>query len=158
MLTTRNLVIFPNLQLAENASLQLRVIRPLAADLTEMTIYCVAPIGESDEARNFRLRQFEDFFNSTGMATPDDTTCYEECQAGYGAHIVQWQQGYARGMTSVQQGTNEVGARIGINARTSQIGEVKVQDETLFHSGYRAWLQLMMAGCERDEAAQRGQP
>ncbi|MCS6763146.1 MAG: hypothetical protein MO853_03135 [Candidatus Protistobacter heckmanni] len=29
MLTTRNLVMFPNVQLAENASLQLRVIRPL---------------------------------------------------------------------------------------------------------------------------------
>jgi benzoate/toluate 1,2-dioxygenase alpha subunit len=152
MLTTRNVVLFPNVQLAENASLQLRVLRPLAPDLTEMTIYCLAPVGESDEARNFRLRQFEDFFNSSGMATPDDTTCYEACQTGYGAHIVQWQQGYARGMTSVQQGVNAIGEQFGIAARTSQMGEVKVQDETLFHSGYRAWVQLMMAGCERDLA------
>lgn len=152
MLTTRNVSIFPNLQLAENASLQLRIIRPLAVDLTEITIYCLAPVGEADEARNFRLRQFEDFFNSTGMATPDDTTCYEDCQAGYRAHIVEWQQGYARGMSSVQQGTNEVGARLGIQARTSQVGDVKIQDETLFHAGYRAWRALMTKGCERDQA------
>ncbi|MFM0201503.1 aromatic ring-hydroxylating dioxygenase subunit alpha [Paraburkholderia fungorum] len=152
MLTTRNLVLFPNVQVAENASLQLRVIRPLAPDLTEMTIYCLAPVGESDKARDFRLRQFEDFFNSTGMATPDDTTCYEDCQAGYRAQIVQWQQGYARGMTSVQAGTNEIGERIGIQARTSQMGEVKVQDETLFHAGYRAWAEMMTAGLAAEHA------
>lgn len=153
MLNTRNLSLFPNLQLAENASLQLRIIRPLAVDLTEMSIYCLAPKGESDAARDFRLRQFEDFFNGSGMATPDDTTCYEDCQTGYRAQIVQWQQGYARGMRSVQTGSGEIGERLGIRAHTHQMGETKIQDETLFHSGYREWLRLMQAGCARDAAA-----
>ena len=150
MLSTRNLVLYPNVQVAENASLQLRVIRPLAPDLTEITIYCLAPIGESDEARNFRLRQFEDFFNVSGMATPDDTACYEDCQTGYQAGIVEWQQGYSRGMQSVESGTNDIGKRIGINSKTSQIGDVKIQDETLFHSAYREWLRLMKQGARRD--------
>jgi benzoate/toluate 1,2-dioxygenase alpha subunit len=153
MLTTRNLVLFPNVQLAENASLQLRVIRPLSVDLTEMTIYCMAPVGESDSARSFRLRQFEDFFNSSGMATPDDTTCYEDCQSGYQAQIVRWQQGYARGMNSSSAGPNEVARQIGINPVTSQKGDVRIQDEGLFHAGYREWLRLMADGRERDRAA-----
>lgn len=143
MLDTRNLVLFPNVQFAENASLQLRVVRPLSVDRTEIRSYCIAPKGESAEAREFRLRQFEDFFNSSGLATPDDTTCYEDCQTGYKAHAVQWTQGYARGMTSVQQGPNEVAHSIGINPVTSQGGDVKIQDETLFHSSYREWRRLM---------------
>ena len=149
MLSTRNLVLYPNVQVAENASLQLRVIRPLAPDLTEITMYCLAPIGESDEARNFRLRQFEDFFNASGMATPDDTACYEDCQTGYQASIVEWQQGYARGMKSVERGTNDIGKKMGIASVTSQTGDVKIQDETLFHSAYREWLRLMKRGARK---------
>lgn len=152
MLTTRNLVLFPNVQIAENASLQLRVIRPVAPDLTEMTIHCLAPVGESDDARDFRLRQFEDFFNASGMATPDDTTCYEDCQAGYGATLVEWQQGYARGMNSVERGANAIARDNGLHPRTSQTGEVKIQDETIFHSAYREWRRLMVEGARRAEA------
>jgi hypothetical protein len=88
MLNTRNLTIYPSMQFAENASLQLRVIRPLSVDRTEMTIYCLGAVGETAAAREMRLRQFEDFFNSTGMATPDDTMCYEDCQTGYGSRIL----------------------------------------------------------------------
>lgn len=153
MLDTRNLVLFPNVQIAENASLQLRVIRPLAVDRTEIRSYCLAPKGEPDEAREFRLRQFEDFFNSSGLATPDDTTCYEDCQAGYQAQPVQWTQGYSRGMTAVQQGPNETAQAIGIKPVTSLGGGVKIQDETLFHSAYRAWQKLMTEGAQRDQCA-----
>jgi hypothetical protein len=112
-------------------------------------MYCLAPIGESDEARNFRLRQFEDFFNASGMATPDDTACYEDCQTGYQASIVEWQQGYARGMKSVERGTNDIGKKMGIDSVTSQTGDVKIQDETLFHSAYREWLRLMKRGVRK---------
>ncbi len=42
-------------------------------DKTEMRIYCLAPVGEPDDARAFRIRQCEDFFNVSGLATPDET-------------------------------------------------------------------------------------
>jgi phenylpropionate dioxygenase-like ring-hydroxylating dioxygenase large terminal subunit len=154
MLYQRNLTIYPNVQFAENASLQLRIIRPLEVDRTEMRIYCLAPTGESDRAREVRIRQYEDFFNSTGLATPDDTTCYEDCQAGYGARTLDWQQGYARGMTAVQRSANAVAQSIGIHPLTSQEGPHDVQDETIFHAGYREWLRLLQAGFARDA----GQP
>ena len=51
---------------------QIRHFRPIAVDKTEVTIYCIAPKGESAEARAHRIRQYEDFFNASGMATPDD--------------------------------------------------------------------------------------
>ncbi|WP_298286944.1 aromatic-ring-hydroxylating dioxygenase subunit beta [Novosphingobium sp.] len=87
MFNMRNLKIFPNLQMAENASSQLRVIRPIAPGLTEMRTWCIAPKGESAAARRHRIRQYEDFFNPTGMATPDDTVSYENCQIGFADRI-----------------------------------------------------------------------
>ena len=73
MLRVRNLIIYPNLQIVENASLQMRTVRPLAVDRTEIRTWCVAPVGEAPEARRRRIRQYEDFYNPSGMATPDDT-------------------------------------------------------------------------------------
>ena len=46
MFNMRNLTIFPNLQVAENASSQLRVIRPISVDHTELRSFVLAPIGE----------------------------------------------------------------------------------------------------------------
>lgn len=143
MLCTRNLTIFPNVQFADNASLQVRIIRPLSVDATEMTIYCLGPVGESDAARTHRIRQYEDFFNSTGLATPDDTTLYEYCQAGYRAERVEWQQGYDRGMAKVVAGANDHAKRLGIEPATSLVGPFELQDETVFHATYREWARLM---------------
>ncbi len=145
MLATRNLTLYPSVQFAENASLQCRVIRPLAVDRTEMQIFCLGPVGEPAAAREQRIRQYEDFFNSTGLATPDDTTAYEDCQAGYAARAVAWQQGYARGMTAVRQGADDYARELGIEPATSLSGGFDIQDETVFHAGYREWLRLMAA-------------
>src|SRR5690606_29459974 len=97
MFNMRNLTIFPNLQVAENASSQLRVIRPISPGLTEMRTWCIAPKGESAEARRHRIRQYEDSFNPTGTATPADTISYENCQIGYAAKLAPWLPGYAAG-------------------------------------------------------------
>jgi benzoate/toluate 1,2-dioxygenase alpha subunit len=51
-------------------STQIRVVRPIDVHRTEVTIYCYAPKGESAEDRAHRIRQYEDFFNVTGMGTP----------------------------------------------------------------------------------------
>ena len=46
-------------------SSQIRMYRPISVDKTEVTIYCIAPKGESAEARAHRIRQYEDFFNAS---------------------------------------------------------------------------------------------
>jgi phenylpropionate dioxygenase-like ring-hydroxylating dioxygenase large terminal subunit len=150
MLRVRNLVIYPNLQIVENASLQLRVLRPLAYDLTEVTSYCLAPRGEPATARERRIRQFEEFYNPGGMATPDDVAVYEACQRGHAARIIKGQQGYLRGLAtdSVDDGTRA--QQLGVSPVSAMTGAYNLADETCFHAGYREWLRLMLKGASDD--------
>ncbi len=68
----RNLNIYPSLFFMDQISSQLRIIRPVAWNKTEITSQCIGVKGESDKDRESRIRQFEDFFNVSGMGTPDD--------------------------------------------------------------------------------------
>jgi benzoate/toluate 1,2-dioxygenase alpha subunit len=143
MFNMRNLTIFPNLQIGESASSQLRVIRPLAANRTEMRTWCIAPIGESATARRLRIRQYEDFFNPSGLATPDDAVAYENCQRGFAARVEPWLQGYCRGMTASRDGGNTYSDSIGMTPARSVLADAQLCDETLFHSYYREWARRM---------------
>jgi benzoate/toluate 1,2-dioxygenase alpha subunit len=143
MFNMRNLTIFPNMQIAENASSQLRVIRPLGSNLTEMQTWCVAVRGESAQARALRIRQYEDFFNPTGMATPDDTVCYEEAQLGMAEQERPWLQGHARGLTASVAGGNEFSDMIELKPARSVLSDARLCDESLFASYYRAWAARM---------------
>ncbi|VDL18270.1 2-halobenzoate 1,2-dioxygenase large subunit [Pseudomonas aeruginosa] len=87
---SRNLCLYPNVYLMDQFSSQIRIARPLSVDRTEITIYCIAPKGESAEARARRIRQYEDFFNVSGMATPDDLEEFRSCQQGYQGSVVGW--------------------------------------------------------------------
>ena len=80
---SRNLCLYPNVYLMDQFSSQIRHFRPISVDKTEVTIYCIAPKGESAEARTARIRQYEDFFNASGMATPDDLEEFRSCQKTY---------------------------------------------------------------------------
>ncbi|MFM9851181.1 MAG: aromatic ring-hydroxylating oxygenase subunit alpha [Sphingomonadaceae bacterium] len=146
MVNMRNLTIFPNMQLAENASSQLRIIRPLAAGKTEMRTFCIAPKGESDGARAQRIRNYEDFFNPTGMATPDDAICYEAAQRGHGGSLSPWLLGYARGMQAMVAGGDAHAAQLPVNPARSVPSDSQLCDETLFHSYYRSWLARLQKG------------
>jgi benzoate/toluate 1,2-dioxygenase alpha subunit len=77
---TRNLGVYPNVYLMDQFSTQIRVVRPIAVDKTEVTIYCFGPGGESAADRTLRIRQYEDFFNVSGMGTPDDLEEFRACQ------------------------------------------------------------------------------
>ncbi|WP_372844285.1 Rieske 2Fe-2S domain-containing protein, partial [Psychrobacter sp.] len=79
---SRNLCLYPNVYIMDQFGSQIRMLRPIAVDKTEVSIWCIAPKGESDESRARRIRQYEDFFNVTGMATPDDLEEFRSCQEG----------------------------------------------------------------------------
>lgn len=154
MLKPRNLVVFPNMQIADATALLLRTFRPLAVDRTEMRVRCLAPIGEPPEQRAWRLRQFEDFFNASGFATPDDTTVYEDCQVGYAARPLEWLQGYSRGMAALEPGASQLARGLGIEPVSSMQGSYSVQNEVLFHPMYREWARLLERGLCGEEAYQ----
>lgn len=144
MLRHRNLTIFPNLQIIDIQSLQFRTWRPLAVDRTEMTSHCVGPIGESAEARRFRIRQYEDFFNPSGLATADDNVTYEYCQSGYAALTAGATQGYLRGMGEPPEDRKNYGTALGLDEASAwTYGTAGFGDETGFQSGWREWRRLM---------------
>lgn len=145
MFYVRNVNIFPNAQFAENASLQMRFIRPLAPDKTEVTTYCLAPKGESKQARQLRIRQYEEFFNPSGLATPDDAVTFEDCQLGPQSDAVTWHQGYMRGMKFRVWGANDEARELGVHPEHSVSGSFELGDETVFHGPYRRWLKSMRA-------------
>ena len=140
-----NTLVFPNMQLIQNTALALRVIRPIAPDLTEMHYYCLGAIGESDEHRALRLRAFEDFYNASGLATPDDSAVYELCQEGLNAGGDGWLQGYMRGVGGIEAGSSERAAAFGIEAVESVTGMIKSGFETQLHSAYRQWAAMIAA-------------
>lgn len=152
MLRTRNLLVFPNFQLIEAPVLQVRINRPLAPDRTEITTYCIAPKGESRAARLRRLRQYEEFHNPSGLATPDDMAVFDACQSGQQSEWVDWHQGYMRGLTEVRPGPNDDAGELGIDTETSVATTAALGDETIFHSQHREWRRLLMNGLSREQS------
>lgn len=148
----RNLLIYPNVQVMDQASSQIRVFRPLSANETEVKIYCIAPVGESAAARERRIRQYEDFFNASGMATPDDLAQFEACQDGYADHDGRRWVGYERGQTHMTAGADAEAASLGIRPFSSG---ANIQDETLFQGQYRRWLKLMTGVAQEAELGKR---
>lgn len=141
-----NSLIFPNMQLAHNTALILRVFRPVAVDLTEMTSWCLGAIGEPASERAMRLRAFEDFYNAAGLATPDDVVVYERCQQGMAKGAIGWLQGYSRGLSSIETGQNDVTRAMGINPAETVMGTLQSGQEVVYHAAYREWARLLETG------------
>jgi len=154
MLKGRSLTVFPNMQIADQTSLNLRTFRPISVNLTEMRVYCLAPIGEAPNRREWRLRQFEDFFNACGLATPDDTVTYEMVQRGCSADNKTYLQGYYRGLGTLQPGASSDSlGEVGVFPAYSQHGAFDCSFETALHAHYREWRRLMEQGLGMDGAA-----
>ncbi|MFC9909780.1 benzoate 1,2-dioxygenase large subunit [Streptomyces sp. NPDC127197] len=136
---SRNLCLYPNVYLMDQFSSQIRHFRPISVDKTEVTIYCIAPKGESPEARAQRIRQYEDFFNATGMATPDDLEEFRSCQKTYLATAAPWND-LSRGAVHQIDGPDEAAQRIGINPIASG---VRTEDEGLYPIQHGYWLDTM---------------
>jgi benzoate/toluate 1,2-dioxygenase alpha subunit len=102
--TQRNLLLFPNMLLSDSASMQIRIIRPLSVNKTEVVTYCIGPVGESAQMRAHRIRQYEDFYNGSGIATPDDLAEFNNCQLGFEARAASWSD-LSRGATERIQST-----------------------------------------------------
>jgi benzoate/toluate 1,2-dioxygenase alpha subunit len=107
--------------------------------LMEITIYCIAPKGESAEARAGRIRQYEDFFNVSGMATPDDLEEFRSCQLGYQGSHAGWND-MSRGATHWVEGADESAREIALEPKLSG---VRTEDEGLFVLQHQYWLQTM---------------
>jgi benzoate/toluate 1,2-dioxygenase subunit alpha len=146
---SRNLCLYPNVYLMDQFGSQIRVLRPISAGKTEVTIYCIAPKGESSEARSRRVRQYEDFFNASGMATPDDLEEFRACQQGYAGGALEWND-MSRGATHWITGADQGAESIGLKPVMSGL---KTEDEGLYTVQHRYWLEEMKKALAQEGGA-----
>ncbi len=149
---TRNLCLYPNVFLMDQFSTQIRVTRPISVDKTEINIFCFAPKGESASDRALRIRQYEDFFNVSGMGTADDLEEFRACQQGYAGISALWND-LSRGAPLWIDGPDENAQKMGINPLLS--GE-RSEDEGLFVRQHEYWARTMRQALasEKNGAAQ----
>jgi benzoate/toluate 1,2-dioxygenase alpha subunit len=145
---SRNLCLYPNVYVMDQFSTQIRHFRPIAPDKTEVIIYCIAPKGESAAARARRIRQYEDFFNASGMATPDDLEEFRSCQLTFGAPAAQWND-VSRGAAHWLPGPDHVATSLGMHGVIS--AGVKNEDEGLYPVQHGFWLESMRAALAKEE-------
>ena len=148
---TRNLCLYPNVYLMDQFSTQIRVTRPISVDKTEITIYCFGPKGENAEDRALRIRQYEDFFNVSGMGTADDLEEFRACQSGYAGKVAQWND-LSRGAPLWIDGPDDNAKRMGMKPLVS--GE-RSEDEGLFVCQHDYWAKEMRKAAKQErEGAQ----
>lgn len=148
---TRNLCLYPNVFLMDQFSTQIRVIRPLGVDKTEVTIFCFAPKGESAEDRANRIRQYEDFFNVSGMGTSDDLEEFRACQTAYAGSVPLWND-MSRGAPLWIHGPDENARRMGL---TPLISGERSEDEGLFVCQHEYWAKVMREALAAEKAGEK---
>ncbi|MBO1360123.1 Rieske 2Fe-2S domain-containing protein [Acetobacter sacchari] len=142
---TRNLCLYPNVYLMDQFSTQIRVVRPISVDKTEITIYCFAPKGESAADRATRIRQYEDFFNVSGMGTPDDLEEFRSCQSSYAKGSNLWND-LSRGATRWIEGADDNAREMGLKPLLSG---TQSEDEGLFVRQHENWVKVLREGLLR---------
>ena len=124
-------------------STQIRTLNPIAPDLVDVTVRCVSPVGEEADARAARLRKFEDFYLTTGMATSDDLAALESTHAGGYGRAARWND-LARGVTAQKQGSEDKDLEsIGGHPATFNSNW---DHETLYYGFFRYWRDTLMKG------------
>jgi len=146
--TTKNLCIYPNLYLMDQFSTQIRVLRPISLNKTEITIYCWAPKNEPADERAKRIRQYEDFFNVSGMGTPDDLEEFRACQQGYNAEGLKWND-MSRGAAHWIEGADKGAQRIDLQPTLSGANP---EDEGLYVTHHQHWVEEMLRAVETERA------
>ena len=145
---TRNLCLYPNVYLMDQFSTQIRVLHPVSVDRTEVTIYCFAPKGELAGNRTKRLRQYEDFFNASGLGTPDDLEEFRACQRGYEASAMKWND-MSRGAKHWLEGGDHYADEIGLKPISTG---VKPEDEGLYIYHHQHWIEEMLKAVNKERA------
>jgi len=88
-----NLGVFPNmdiLALEQVLPTQIRIVRPVAVDRTEVTLYPLLRKGASPEVNFDRLRRYEEFYGPSGFGSTDDWEIFSRVQKGLQAKRVEW--------------------------------------------------------------------
>ena len=127
-----NSVIYPNLVI-QAMNFHIRVIRPVAVDLTEVFIYPVRFKGAPDEMNRQQVRYLNVTHAAASLIQTDDLEIMERCQHGLADHASQWVY-FNRGL----------GEEVPDPARGGETG--KGTCELMMRNYYDAWLGYMSDG------------
>lgn len=143
----QHILIFPNVVILEHPGPQIRVVRPISVDQTEVRGYAFFPRGVADEVRQRQLRAYEVFFGPAGMGSPDDIEAFDSCTAGYQATAAAWND-LSRGIH------REVRDPSGLDLGGIGPFEVagNITDDTVYRGLYRWWVTAMLERGERTAA------
>ena len=141
----RNLNIYPSLFFMDQISSQLRIVRPVAWNKTEIISQCIGVKGEAQADRTNRIRQFEDFFNVSGMGTPDDLVEFREAQRGFQARLERWND-ISRGQHRWATGPTVNSEALGIQP---VLTGTEFTHEGLYVNQHGAWQHFLLDGLAR---------
>jgi len=126
-----HLLVFPNLILI---GVQIRVVRPVQIDKTEVFLYPTLLKGAPSELNVARLRGHEAFYGPAGGGATDDLEMFERNQLGLSARVDPWLL-LARGR---HQEYHDVDGTV--------VGQIT--DELTQRSIWRQWKKVMVQGVE----------
>lgn len=132
-----NVGIFPNIDILALETMlptQIRVIRPISVNRTEVTLYPLLKKGAAPEVNFDRLRRYEEFYGPGGFASPDDWEVFNRIQTGIQADAIagsEWVL-HRRGID-----WEEVDQERGIRTNRGRYGEASQR------AIYRHWKQVM---------------
>ncbi|WP_166366573.1 anthranilate 1,2-dioxygenase large subunit [Pseudomonas akapageensis] len=141
----RNLNVYPSLFFMDQISSQLRIVRPVAWNKTEIISQCIGVKGESDKDRESRIRQFEDFFNVSGMGTPDDLVEFREAQRGFQARLERWSD-ISRGHDKWVEGATPNSQTLGI---APVLTGTEFTHEGLYVNQHANWQRFLLQGLDQ---------
>ena len=145
---SRNLCLYPNVYVMDQFSTQIRHFRPIAAGQDRGDHLLHRPQGrERLRPAPHRIRQYEDFFNASGMATPDDLEEFRSCQLTFRAEAAPWND-MSRGAEHWLTGPDDVAESLGMDGVIS--AGVKNEDEGLYPVQHGYWLDTMRGALARE--------
>jgi hypothetical protein len=121
------LVLFPNLIILRS---QIRVVRPIAVDRTEVYTNVVRLQGVPEAVNLKRMRDQEREFGAAGSFYVDDMEIFERTQRGLQSGAVDWLV-FARGLDRERMHNGYLSS--------------DMNDETQHRGLYRRWAQMMTA-------------
>lgn len=121
-----HMFVFPNLVVLQN---QIRTIRPVKVDRTEVYLEPVLLAGAPDELNTLRLRAHESFYGPAGGGVPDDMEMFARIRMGLESTIDPWLR-FERGLHREKQDAD--GTRYG-----------QMTDEVPQRAMWSHWKQVM---------------
>ncbi|PTT89419.1 anthranilate 1,2-dioxygenase large subunit, partial [Pseudomonas sp. HMWF031] len=98
----------------------------------------------SDADRENRIRQFEDFFNVSGLGTPDDLVEFREAQRGFQARLERWSD-ISRGSHRWATGATPNSEAIGI---APAMTGTEFTHEGLYVNQHSNWQKFLLDGLD----------